>query len=115
MASPSGYDDPLVELAVEVEEIVERTLAALKPGRELHANVEFYAGVVMKVAGLEPTMFTPYLLCRPDGRLDGEHPRAGPGHKDHPPVGALCRTHPGAGRRRRHVTRRLWPSIRRDG
>lgn len=53
------YDDPLVELAVEVEDIVERTLAALKPGRELHANVEFYAGVVMKVAGLEPTMFTP--------------------------------------------------------
>ncbi|WP_353510434.1 citrate/2-methylcitrate synthase, partial [Intrasporangium sp.] len=31
----------------------------LKPGRELHANVEFYAGVVMKVAGLEPAMFTP--------------------------------------------------------
>ncbi|HEX6055738.1 MAG TPA: citrate/2-methylcitrate synthase, partial [Intrasporangium sp.] len=53
------YDDPLVALAVEVEDIVERTLAALKPGRELHANVEFYAGVVMKAAGLEPTMFTP--------------------------------------------------------
>ena len=29
------------------------------PGRELHANVEFYAGVVMKLAGLHPSMFTP--------------------------------------------------------
>ena len=53
------YDHPLVDLAVQVEEIFERTLAELKPGRELHANVEFYAGVVMKVAGLEPAMFTP--------------------------------------------------------
>jgi citrate synthase len=54
-----GYDDPLVPLAVAVEEIFERSLAELKPGRELHANVEFYAGVVMKVAGLHPSMFTP--------------------------------------------------------
>src|SRR6478736_4314661 len=30
-----------------------------KPGGELHANVEFYAGVVMRLAGLEPSMFTP--------------------------------------------------------
>lgn len=54
-----GYDDPLVDLAVAVEHTFERTLAELKPGRELHANVEFYAGVVMKLAGLEPGMFTP--------------------------------------------------------
>jgi citrate synthase len=54
-----GYDDPLVDLAVAVEDTFERTLAELKPGRQLHANVEFYAGVVMKLAGLEPTMFTP--------------------------------------------------------
>ena len=42
-----------------MEETIERSLAELKPGRELHANVEFYAGVVMKLAGLEPSMFTP--------------------------------------------------------
>ena len=54
-----GYDDPLVDFAVGVEDAIERTLAELKPGRELHANVEFYAGVVMKLAGLEPSMFTP--------------------------------------------------------
>ncbi|GAA5020051.1 citrate synthase/methylcitrate synthase [Terrabacter aeriphilus] len=54
-----GWDDPLVELATGVEAAVERALAELKPGRELHANVEFYAGVVMKLAGLDPAMFTP--------------------------------------------------------
>ncbi|MDN5765990.1 MAG: citrate synthase/methylcitrate synthase [Humibacillus sp.] len=54
-----GYDDPLVDLAVGVEAIFERTLAELKPGRELFANVEYYAGVVMKLAGIDPSMFTP--------------------------------------------------------
>src|SRR3954451_1818110 len=54
-----GWDAPLVDLAVGVEDAIEAALAELKPGRELHANVEFYAGVVMKLAGLEPSMFTP--------------------------------------------------------
>ncbi|GAB3872536.1 citrate/2-methylcitrate synthase [Terrabacter terrigena] len=54
-----GWQDPLVDLALGVEDAVEATLAELKPGRELHANVEFYAGVVMKLAGLDPSMFTP--------------------------------------------------------
>ncbi|WP_404389059.1 citrate/2-methylcitrate synthase [Humibacillus xanthopallidus] len=54
-----GWDDPLVDLAIGVEKAVEQTLAELKPGRELHANVEFYAGVVMSLAGLHPGMFTP--------------------------------------------------------
>ncbi len=53
------WDDPLVDLAVGVEDAIETALAELKPGRELHANVEFYAGVVMKLAGLDPSMFTP--------------------------------------------------------
>ena len=34
-------------------------LAELKPGRNLYANVEFYAGVVMDHCGLPPEMFTP--------------------------------------------------------
>ncbi len=54
-----SYDDPLVDLAVGVEAVFERTLAELKPGRELFANVEYYAGVVMKLAGIDPSMFTP--------------------------------------------------------
>ncbi|MET7684661.1 citrate synthase/methylcitrate synthase [Streptomyces sp. NPDC005423] len=48
-----------VEFAVEVERQVEAILAELKPGRELHTNVEFYAGVVMELCGLPREMFTP--------------------------------------------------------
>ncbi|MGY0019219.1 citrate synthase [Streptomyces sp. cg35] len=53
------FGGPLVEFAVEVEHQVEAILADLKPGRELHTNVEFYAGVVMELCGLPRTMFTP--------------------------------------------------------
>ncbi|MFF8193026.1 citrate synthase/methylcitrate synthase [Streptomyces bobili] len=48
-----------VDFAVEVERQVEVILAELKPGRELHTNVEFYAGVVMELCGLPREMFTP--------------------------------------------------------
>lgn len=54
-----GYDADLAHFAVQVEETFERTLAELKPDRMLHANVEFFAGVVMQLAGLDPAMFTP--------------------------------------------------------
>ncbi|MFE1286786.1 citrate synthase/methylcitrate synthase [Streptomyces sp. NPDC058751] len=54
-----GFGGPLVEFAVEVERQVELILAELKPGRELHTNVEFYAGVVMELCGLPREMFTP--------------------------------------------------------
>ncbi|MFI0943501.1 citrate synthase [Streptomyces sp. NPDC021020] len=49
----------LVDFAVRVEERAEALLAELKPGRELHINVEFYAGVVMELCGLPREMFTP--------------------------------------------------------
>ncbi|GHD04085.1 citrate synthase [Streptomyces violarus] len=48
-----------VDFAVEVERHVEAILAELKPGRELHTNVEYYAGVVMELCGLPREMFTP--------------------------------------------------------
>ncbi|WP_369232796.1 citrate synthase/methylcitrate synthase [Streptomyces sp. R21] len=48
-----------VDFAVEVERRVEAILAELKPGRDLHTNVEFYAGVVMELCGLPREMFTP--------------------------------------------------------
>ncbi|MGW2817044.1 citrate synthase [Streptomyces sp. NPDC001415] len=54
-----GFGGSLVEFAVEVERHVEAMLAELKPGRELHTNVEFYAGVVMELCGLPREMFTP--------------------------------------------------------
>ena len=53
------FGGPRVDFAVEVERQVERILAELKPGRELHTNVEFYAGLVMELCGLPREMFTP--------------------------------------------------------
>jgi len=52
---------------VEFSELVEKTavelLAELKPGRELYANVEFYAGVVLEAAGLPREMFSATFAC----------------------------------------------------
>jgi citrate synthase len=49
----------LAAFAVQVEKTVVDVLAELKPGRELYANVEFYAGVVMDRCGLPRELFTP--------------------------------------------------------
>ncbi|MER7046863.1 citrate synthase/methylcitrate synthase [Streptomyces jumonjinensis] len=54
-----SFGGPLTEFAVQVEKEVVAILAELKPGRELHTNVEFYAGVVMELCGLPRQMFTP--------------------------------------------------------
>ncbi|HZN15857.1 MAG TPA: citrate synthase [Acidimicrobiales bacterium] len=59
VAQKIGPDSGLVQFATRVEKTVVDTLAELKPGRELYANVEFYAGVVMELAGLPRDMFTP--------------------------------------------------------
>jgi citrate synthase len=52
---------------VEFAELVEKTavalLAELKPGRELYANVEFYAGVVLEAAGLPRQLFSATFAC----------------------------------------------------
>jgi citrate synthase len=53
------FGGPRVEFAEQVEATVMRVLAELKPGRELHTNVEFYAGVVMELCGLPRELFTP--------------------------------------------------------
>lgn len=50
---------PMVDFAKQVERTVVDTLAELKPGRALYANVEFYAGVVMDRCGLPRDLFTP--------------------------------------------------------
>jgi citrate synthase len=54
-----GFGGPRVEFAVQVERRVQELLAELKPGRELHTNVEFYAGVVMELCGIPRSLFTP--------------------------------------------------------
>jgi len=50
---------PLAEFACDVERIVVDVLAELKPGHQLYANVEFFAGVVMDACGIPREMFTP--------------------------------------------------------
>ncbi|HEX2275151.1 MAG TPA: citrate synthase [Acidimicrobiales bacterium] len=47
------------DFAKQVEKTVVEVLAELKPGRQLYANVEFYAGVVMDEVGIPRTLFTP--------------------------------------------------------
>ncbi|HUP71258.1 MAG TPA: citrate/2-methylcitrate synthase, partial [Acidimicrobiales bacterium] len=48
-----------IDFAKGVEQTVVDVLAELKPGRNLYANVEFYAGVVMDRCGLPRELFTP--------------------------------------------------------
>jgi citrate synthase len=48
-----------LELAVEVEDCAVKLLKEYKPGRNLYANVEFYAAAVMKAIGMEDELFTP--------------------------------------------------------
>lgn len=48
-----------VALALAFQETAERLLAEAKPDRELHANVEFWAALVMEQCGLPRSMFTP--------------------------------------------------------
>ena len=81
----------LVDLAEQVERRVVEILAELKPGRELHTNVEFYAGVVMELCGLPREMFTPTFAVGPGGRLERQRAGAGRGQQDHPPVGPVRR------------------------
>jgi citrate synthase len=52
-----------VQFSEVVEQTAVRLLAELKPGRELYANVEFYAGVVLEAAGLPREMFTATFAC----------------------------------------------------
>jgi citrate synthase len=59
VAKSTWSDSGLVQFATRVEQTIVDTLAELKPGRQLYANVEFYAGVVMELVGLPREMFTP--------------------------------------------------------
>jgi citrate synthase len=53
---------PQVDFAKHVESRALTLLEEMKPGHELHTNVEFYAGVVMDAAGVPREMFTPTFL-----------------------------------------------------
>jgi citrate synthase len=50
---------PLVDLAVEVEDVILEALDRHRPGRDLRTNVEYYASVVLHLVGLPADLFTP--------------------------------------------------------
>ncbi len=54
---------PRVAFAKYIESRVVAILQELKPGRQLYANVEFYASIVMERLGLTPDLFTPTFAC----------------------------------------------------
>lgn len=55
---------PLVEVAEEVEKVVQEKLAKKK----IYPNVDFYSGVVFTAIGIEPELFTPIFAA---GRVSG--------------------------------------------
>jgi citrate synthase len=59
LADGDPEDAAFVSFAETVEGRVQELLDELKPGRQLHTNVEYYAGVVMQLCGLPRQLFTP--------------------------------------------------------
>jgi citrate synthase len=53
-----GFGGPLVERAIEIERRILRQFRAFKPDAVIVTNVEFYAGIVLHLAGLPPDAFT---------------------------------------------------------
>ncbi|MDH2443511.1 citrate/2-methylcitrate synthase [Amnibacterium sp. CER49] len=67
-AEAQALGGPRVDLALRFEATAERLLEAAKPGRGLHANVEFYASIVMERVGIARELFTPtFALARAIG------------------------------------------------
>jgi citrate synthase len=48
---------PRVEFAIAVKERAEELLARLKPGRELHVNLEWFAAVALEACGIDRRLF----------------------------------------------------------
>lgn len=58
MAEKTG-DRQLLELTRAVEETTVKVLAELKPGRDLYANVELFAALILHAVGVPSELFTP--------------------------------------------------------
>ncbi len=52
-----------VDVAIRVKERAEALLAELKPGRELHVNVEWFAALAMEACGIDRTLFGSVFAC----------------------------------------------------
>lgn len=58
MAAVTG-DRTLLDLTKAVEDTTVKVLAELKPGRDLYANVELYAALILHAVGVPSELFTP--------------------------------------------------------
>ncbi len=58
LAAQQG-DRELLDLTREVEQSTVKVLGELKPGRDLYANVELYAALVLHAVGIPSELFTP--------------------------------------------------------
>ena len=67
LADQSGSRQ-LLDLTRAVEETTVRVLHELKPGRDLHANVELYAALILHAVGIPSELFTPVFAI---GRTSG--------------------------------------------
>ena len=67
MAEITG-DRSLLDLTKAVEETTVRVLAEEKPGRDLYANVELYAALILHAVGVPSELFTPIFAI---GRTSG--------------------------------------------
>jgi citrate synthase len=68
IAKAISNEDPWLDLAYYVEKVAERLLAEYKPGRNLYANIEFYAGAVLRSVGIPKHLYTPtFTLARMAG------------------------------------------------
>ncbi len=57
-----GFDSDLAHRAVEIEGRILAVMRRWKPDAVIVTNVEFYAGIVLHLAGLPPEMFTPSFM-----------------------------------------------------
>ena len=57
LADPTSRE--LLDLTREVERVTVKVLGELKPGRDLYANVELYAALVLHAIGIPAEIFTP--------------------------------------------------------
>jgi citrate synthase len=67
MAEVTG-DRHLLDLTKAVEQTTVRVLHELKPGRDLYANVELYAALILHAVGVPSELFTPIFAI---GRTSG--------------------------------------------
>ena len=58
VVSAVAAGDPALSLAVMVQDVAEALLQEYKPGRHLYANVEYWAGAVLKTVGIPRTLYT---------------------------------------------------------